>query len=503
MDSETLSEPLSQCGQSRTAVIYRWIYFIRNKVSIQGDYRTVSWLFLRVLALIYTAAFASMAVQILGLVGSNGILPIASHLSLLHETLGNQAYWLYPTLFWLDASDTALVATCVAGILSGLAVLFDILTRWALIACYVLYLSVVSAGQDFTSFQWDMFLLESGFLAIFLCSGSKIIVFLYRWLLFRFMFLGGLVKVASGDESWANLTALTYHYETQPLPSPLAWYAHHLPFWVHKMSVVGVFAIELVVPFFVFLPKTFRVVAAWSFILLQGSIIATGNYNFFNLLTIALCLFLVDDKSITGLLGPGIVRNIQASAPNPRRAATMAATVLVLVVFLSNATMAWMSNFRKPPSDMLYALMRATLSFGIANNYGPFAVMTTRRHEIVIQGSMNGREWFPYEFKYKPESLKKQPAWIIPHQPRLDWQMWFAALRPDQPPFWFYRLIKGLYEAQPSVISLFQNVPFSGQKPVYLRAELYRYRFSSSSQRGASGQFWTREYLGAYWPPRR
>lgn len=489
--------------QTLSTVCTRAARLISRKLPGTAQYQVVSWLFLRLLALIYIAAFASMAVQIGGLVGARGILPIAPKLDAIRDQIGIAGYWLYPTVFWLDASDPVLFGACVAGVLLGVIVLLDTLVRPALILAYILYLSITYAGQDFTTFQWDMFLLESGFLAIFLCSGSFIVIFLYRWLIFRFMFLGGVVKIASGDPTWRDLTALAYHYQTQPLPSPLAWYAHHLPMWFHQATVAGVLLIELVIPFCVFLPRRLRLFAAWSFILLQSGIILAGNYNFFNLLTIALCVFLFDDAALSGLFGASRVRRIRETAPQPGRLAEGLAALLAAIVLISNATLVWASHSPEPPPQPFNALMQATLIFGIANPYGPFAIMTTRRGEIEIEASMNGRDWYPYEFRYKPGRLDKPLVWLIPHQPRLDWQMWFAALRPGDPPYWFARLMKGLRDANPAVIALFQKVPFPGLKPRFVRAEFFEYRFTEPGQRKSTGQIWTRDYIGPYWPPDR
>ncbi len=248
-----------------------------------APYHIVSWLFLRLLAFIYFSAFASMAVQIEGLIGSNGILPIATRLAAIQGVVaGHEKFWLFPTLFWFDASDLALNVVCFTGMVAALLVLLNVFTRSALVLCFILYLSLVYGGQDFMTFQWDFFLLETGVLAIFLVSGSRIIVFLYHWLLARFMFMGGLVKLTSGDPTWANLSALSYHYETQPLPTPLAWYAHHLPDWFHGICVGGIFFIELIVPFLMFIPRRPRLFAASATIGLQSVIMLTGNYNFFN-----------------------------------------------------------------------------------------------------------------------------------------------------------------------------------------------------------------------------
>lgn len=241
----------------------------------------ICWLFLRGLALIYFSAFASMSVQIEGLVGENGILPLVSKLALIEQFYQQQKFWQLPTVFWLNASDLMLKSVCYAGMMASALVLFNIYTRASLIICYVLYLSIVEAGQGFTHFQWDVFLLEIGFLAILVTWGSGIIILLFRWLLARFMFMAGVVKLASGDPSWANLTALSFHYETQPIPTALAYYAHHLPAWFNKLCVGGLFVIELLLPVFVFLPRRFRFFACVAFVVLQSGIILTGNYTFF------------------------------------------------------------------------------------------------------------------------------------------------------------------------------------------------------------------------------
>ena len=233
--------------------IKQWILLLGNRWCIDTEqYSVIIWIFLRCLALIYFAAFISMVVQIEGLIGANGILPITAKLNAWEQYFPDNKYWLFPTLFWLDASDVSLRLSCYAGMAAAILVLLNFFTRISLIACFFLYLSIYTAGQVFTSFQWDSFLLETGFLALFLPWGSGIIIFLFRWLIARFMFMGGIVKLASHDPSWANLTALSFHYQTQPLPSPLAYYAYYLPEWFNQRCVAGVFFIELIVPFFVF-----------------------------------------------------------------------------------------------------------------------------------------------------------------------------------------------------------------------------------------------------------
>jgi len=452
----------------------------------------ISWLFLRGLALIYFSAFASMSVQIEGLIGENGILPIASKLVLIEQFYQQQKFWQMPTVFWLNASDLVLSYVCYAGMLASCLVLFNIFTRTALIICYLLYLSIVEAGQEFTHFQWDVFLLETGFLAILLTWGSGIIILLFRWLLARFMFMGGVVKLASGDPSWANLTALNFHYETQPIPTALAYYAHHLPVWFHKVCVGSVFFIELLVPFFVFLPRRFRLFACVAFVTLQSGIILTGNYTFFNLLTILLCLFLLQDKDIIKIIPDHLVSRIQKKNPVSSTSVNMCAGVWASIVMLVCLSQIWLYHFHRPTFEPLKMLLRTTSRFYLVNNYGPFAVMTTARNEIIVQGSNDALNWFDYQFKYKPGNLNHKLGWNIPHQPRLDWQMWFEALDSSRKSIWFDNFLIKLLQDSPQVVSLLGIAPFTDKPPRYIRAIVYRYAYTSQEQRNKSGLIWQR-----------
>ena len=460
----------------------------------------VSWLFLRGLALIYFSAFASMAIQIEGLVGSNGILPVTTRLELIEQLYPSQKLWQMPTVFWLDSSDYMLSFVCYAGMAVSCLLLLNIFTRIALLLCYVLYLSLVEAGQDFTHFQWDVFLLEVGVLALLLTWGSGIIVLLFRWLLARFMFMGGIVKIASGDPNWINLTVLEFHYQTQPLPTPLAYYASQLPLWFHKLCVSGVFFIELVVPFFVFLPRPFRVFACVAFILLQSTIILTGNYNFFNLLTILLCLFLLEDKDIASRLPNRLKPLVQQKKPKPDSIANTCAGLWASLVILVCVCQIWLYHVNIALPAPLKSLLRTTARFSLVNNYGPFAVMTTIRNEIIIQGSDDNLHWLDYSFKNKPGRLDRELTWVIPHQPRLDWQMWFAALKPAEKDSWFDSFVVKLLESSPQVLSLLDNNPFPNKPPVYIRALLYRYSYVPWQIHEKTGQIWQRQFLGIYWP---
>jgi predicted DCC family thiol-disulfide oxidoreductase YuxK len=461
-------------------------------------YALVSWVFLRLFGAIYVAAFVSLGVQVLGLIGHNGILPVSDYLAAVHQSLGNSAYRLLPSLFWANSSDTVLVAGTVVGAVLGLLVVLDRCTRPALIALFALYLSYVYAGQEFMSFQWDSLLLEAGFLAIFLTGGSRIVVWLYRWFVFRYLFLAGVVKLLSGDRTWRDLTALEYHFWTQPLPTPLAWYAAQLPPWLLKGGTAATLAIELGSVFLIFLPRRLRAVAAFCVLLLQSLILLTGNYNFFNLLTMLLCISLFDDAALRRLI-PRWLELRMHRALLPGRTATVIAVVLALIVVPVGVNRIWQTLTRKD-LPVLGALTQVVSPLNIVNPYGLFAVMTIARPEIVIEGSADGQIWREYVFRFKPGPLLRPARWNIPHQPRLDWQMWFAALGSIRENPWVVGLMWRLLEGSPPVLALLDSNPFVGAPPKYVRARLYDYGLADRGTHALTGQWWVRRLEGPYFP---
>jgi hypothetical protein len=461
-------------------------------------YTLVSWIFLRVFGAIYMAAFASLGVQVLGLIGHDGILPVGEYFAAAHRAIGNSAYHYLPSLFWMNSSDTALVAGSGVGVLLGLLVIVDRWTRPALIGLFALYLSYVHAGQEFMSFQWDTLLLEVGFLSIFLTGGSRIVVWLFRWLVFRFMFMAGIVKLLSGDPTWHALTALEYHFWSQPLPTPLAWYAAQLPARLLVAGTAAALAVELGVVFLIFSPRRLRAVAAYCVLLLQSMILLTGNYNFFNLLTMLLCLFLFDDAALRVVAGR-FESLAQRRTPVPGRGATLVATLLAMLVVPIGSNQIWRA-FTHAELPVIGSVTRALSPWFIVNPYGLFAVMTTTRPEIVIEGSADGDTWREYVFRYKPGPLTRPALWNIPHQPRLDWQMWFAALGSPRDDPWFVMLMWRLLQGSPPVLALLQDSPFTEAPPKYVRARLYDYRFADGPTHRATGQWWTRRLEGMYFP---
>ena len=466
------------------------------------------WLFLRALGCIYLIAFLSLWVQIHGLVGSNGILPAEQYLEAVRQQIGTEGYYLLPTLFWLNPSDACLHFLCAGGVVLSLVLIAGFFPTFTLTGLWMLYLSLVTVGQVFFSFQWDVLLLETGLLAIFFAplrirdtftrvsQPSGAFLWLLRWLLFRLMFASGFVKLAS-DEVWQNLTALNFHYETQPLPTWIGWYAHQLPEWLHEISVIGMFAVELVIPFLIFAPRRLRTVGCIGLLGLQLLILLTGNYCFFNLLTIALCFLLIDDVTWKGLLSKRFMPSFQSVERSPHRYRRVCIAVVATLLFVLSGIRFGGQLFR----DVRFPDVAWIRPFRSVNTYGLFADMTESRPEIIVEGSNDRITWETYDFRWKPSKLTSAPKWVAPHQPRLDWQMWFAALQGSyRNTPWFPHFIGALLQGKPEVLQLLAENPFPDTPPRYIRATLYDYHFTDIATKRSEGTWWYREQKGLYCP---
>ena len=449
------------------------------------QYDRLTWIFQRTLAAIFLIAFVSFGVQAMGLIGSRGVLPASQFLARAEDVLGSQASFAVPSLLWWNSSDAAIHGVWIAGSVCSVLALLGWCTRAAFAGAWVLYLSLVSASQDFLSFQWDILLLETAFLTVF-AGYSRLIVWLYRWLLFRLMFLSGAVKLLSGDPTWRGFEAMSVHFQTQPIPTPLAWYANQIPPSFQQFSTGAVFFVELLIPLLILGPRRARLFAAPWLIGLQALILLTGNYAFFNWLTLALCLFLFDDQLVERLTPSSV-----AYARRPRVAWAVATLIVVVSASMFSQTILGR------PLPFTGGLVSATAPFGIASSYGLFATMTTLRPELVLEGSNDGANWREYEFRYKPGRLDRPPPWVAPHQPRLDWQMWFAAFSSYRENIWLVNLMARILQGSPEAVALLGSNPFRDAPPKFVRAQLYDYRFTTWGSR----DWWTRRYLGPYVPP--
>jgi len=453
-------------------------------------------------------------VQIDGLFGSHGIAPAARLLASAREWRGDACWLERPTLLWLGAGDAALHALCAGGVALSIAVLLGVAPRLALAGLFALYLSLVSAGGIFLAYQWDTLLLETGFVALLVAPGGlrpfqrgsapphPLAIWLPRCLLAKVMFLSGAVKLLSGDPSWRDLTALSYHFETQPIPAWSSWLAHQLPGAWLRAATLASLASELVLPVCIFAGRRGRLVACAGLAGLQVLIATTGNYGFFNALALVLCLTLLDDRALARLLPARLRPGVPAAPavalahgpwPRIRRAAFALAAGALLGLSLLMAL--GRLGLAVPRPRGLQALQQRIAPFFVANFYGLFAVMTTERPEVEILGS-DGSTWRPYVFRYKPGPLARAPRFAPLHLPRLDWQMWFAALDRCEASPWLAGLFVRLLQGEPAVLGLLAGNPFPGRPPRFVRADLWRYRFAATGE----PDWWRREPLGTFCP---
>ena len=460
------------------------------------------WVFSKALGAVFFCAFASLLTQVRGLIGEHGVAPARLLLDVAWQQLGVSALWNLPTLCWLGASDGMLLGICVTGAAVSLALILGIAPGGCSLVLWGLYLSLVSVSSPFLDFQWDGLLLETALLAALALPWRlrpdweapaplpRFGRLLLWWLLFRLMFESGAVKLASGDETWRSLTALDFHFATQPLPLWTAWFAHQAPAWMLRGAGIILFAFELVVPWLIFAPRSWRHAGAWALISLQLVILATGNYAFFNLLTIALCVLLFDDaawpRRWRERLLSGVVWKTHPDPKRTRILAFAAGAVALLSLQPLLQTVGLPVRWPNPVAPLR--------SF---NGYGLFAVMTKERPEIIVEGSNDGVVWQEYGFKWKPGDVRERPRLAAPHQPRLDWQMWFAALGGRQRNPWMGAFLSRLLEGRPEVLGLLKTNPFPNHPPRYVRALQYDYRFTRF---GEGGAWWHREVKGIYYP---
>lgn len=494
-------------------------------------YALSHWLYFRCLGLIFVCAFLSFCPQIVGLIGTKGIVPLQNSLAWVSMNSGSQAAFQYPTVFWLNQTDQFLRLVPIIGIACGVFMICGFCTQVALLGAGVLYLSLVTVGDDFTGFQSDGMLVEVAFLSLFVVSwrqvfaaplrvGSQKLVerfgmerqtgalikpqWLLWFLLFRIMFGAGMVKILSGDPTWRNLTALSYHYETQPLPTPLAWFAFHMPMWCHQLSVVATIAIEVLVPFLIFFPGKWRAAAAAATILLQSTIILTGNYTFLNWLLIVLSVPLLNDSLIRRVLPRQLSDLIEARLAKPvstdskwygfvrAQNVIVGALVCVMLVLGAGRLMTMLGGVSRVPEPVLQCLV-AVQNFHLVGAYGMFGVMTTKRPEVIIEGSDDGVNWVEYDFKYKPGDLDRAPCFVAPHLPRLDWRLWFAAMEPADQTLWFEPFMRRLLRDDHEVLALLRRNPFPDRAPKYVQAWVYDYHFTDFDELVKTGRWWRRD----------
>lgn len=461
------------------------------------QYIIASKLFIRMLGAIYFFAFSAFIPQIRGLVGKEGILPVERFLQLVELKYGKKSYYLLPSIFWLYASDAFLVSVVFAGTLVSIFLMLGIWPPLMIFLLYVLYISIVSIGQDFLSFGWEVFLLEITANAFFLSWTDVPNPFVWislNVLIFRFHFQAGAVKLQSGDASWKNLTAMAYHYQTQPIPNTQAFFFHKLPLWFHKFSCLLMFFSEFFIPLLIFGTQEMRLCAFVFLAGFQGMVWFSGNFSYLNHLTVVLCLMLISDQYLHLIFGISSPPPIETSLTLDIFLSIIGCFLLTVQLIRFYHHFFWNSLFDK--------ILSFVSPFHIGNRYGIFAVMTTKRYEVVIEGSEDGQSWKEYAFWYKPSELDRRPRRISPFQPRLDWQVWFLPFSYYYGEPWFSNFLFRILQGSPHVLKLVRVNPFSKNPPKYIRALLYDYTFTDFNTWKKTGRWWDRVYVGQYSPTR-
>jgi hypothetical protein len=477
----------------------------------QPGYWLTRFVILRLLGVIYAVAFLVAFNQLVPLIGANGLLPVGPYLKAVSETFGSatSGFVRLPSLFWFWHSDAALITVSAIGLVLSVIVIAGYANAIMMGVLWFLYMSIVHVGQDWYGYGWEIQLLETGFLAIFLCPLLDMrpfprrappfpIIVLFRWLTFRIMLGSGLIKYR-GDEVWRKGTALYYYFETQPIPGPLTRWFHFLPRPALKIGVWFNWMAELIAPWFVFWPKIARHIAGVVIISFQIFIILSGNLSFLNWLTILPALACFDDSFWAKILPGILVRKAETAAQNAEISTPMITTAWTVTVIIALFSI-------QPAINLLSTNQVMNGSFDpldLVNTYGAFGSVGQERFNVVFEGTTddttnNKANWKPYIYKGLPVLLNQCPPQIAPYQLHFDWQMWFASMSTaDQYP-WTYNLVWKLLHNDPGAVSLFAANPFPNKPPKYIRAVLYRYHFAPGGN--PQGLWWTREELGEWIP---
>jgi hypothetical protein len=460
----------------------------------------VARLFHRLLAVIFLDAWLSLAVQVHVLMGSRGLMPIAPFLERARHLL---SFADFPTLFWLGVTDTTLTLGVVAGVALSLVGLFGRWPRAVAAAQVALYLSFATAARTFLSFQWDNLILECSFFAILLPRDrrSPWVHTLFRLILLKLYWESGIAKWQSHLHDWQDGSAMTYYYETAPLPTALAWVMHHAPVWWHHVESWATLAFELGVPFGIFVGfRRVRLGCAAILTVFQIINAATANYGFFCYLAAALHVFLLDDTDVARVIAWLRARlrlrlRVPASIPEaPNRRPYRWAVRIILTVFVLVSGLDALISF--VDSDRVFAVVlparRVWAPFRVINTYHLFAHITRARIEVELQTTDDGSSWDTHDLRHKPGDPARRPDWVAPHQPRVDFQLWFYGLsyRAGTPEY-VATLLERMCRDPSAVQSLFR-APLPPH-PKAARIIYWQYHFTTAAEHRTTGAWWKRE----------
>jgi hypothetical protein len=448
----------------------------------------VARLFHRLLALVFLDAWLSLGAQVKVLYGEHGLLPIGEFLELARGQ--SIPFHDIPSLFWINASDRMLVAVVITGIAFSVIALFA-----APRVCHglntLLYLSFAAVGRSFLMFQWDNLLLECGAFAMFLPRDRRApwVHTLYRLILFKLYFESGIAKWQSHLHDWQDGSAMTYYYETAPLPTFLAWYAHHLPVWWHHLESWLTLGFELVLPFGIFGPRKVRLGTFAVLTFFQVVNAATANYGFFCYLATCLHVFLLDDSDLPWKQRAAIVLE------GRRRDLERAMAILVLTLFCTVSALDGLMELGPIAwAPSLARLHDAWEPLRLINTYHLFGHITRERIEPQLELSTDGTHFEERDFKWKPGRVDRAARFVAPHQPRVDFQLWFYGLSYERgSPTYVVNLLDRACNDPAAIQPLFaEELP---AHPAAVRLSFWRYHFTTPSEKAQTGAFFRREKI--------
>ena len=461
------------------------------------DYQIARLVIERGLGIIYLIAFIVAAEQFPALCGERGLTPATR---ILREVPFRRA----PSLFHWGYSDRRLRIVAVIGAVLAVLIVLGLpqqaplpITMLTWFALWVLYQSIVNVGGTFYAFGWESLLLEAGFLAIFLGNAAVeppwLVILAFRWLAFRVEFGAGLIKLR-GDRCWRELRCMEWHHETQPLPNPLSWFFHRLPRTFHRLEVVGNFGAQLVLPFGLLLPQPFASIAAILMIGSQLYLVVSGNYAWLNWLTILAIVAALSDPVLTAVV-PALGGLTAVAFPETPSWFMVAVIVLAAVVVVLSW---WPVRNMASPGQAMNASFN---SVHLVNTYGAFGTVGRERIEVIVEGTDadhpdHEAEWREYAFRAKPGDVRRMPPQVVPYHLRLDWMIWFVPLSPAYGADWFVPFLARLLEGDRAILRLMGPNPFPDAPPRFVRARLFRYRFTTLAERRETGAWWERTFVG-------
>lgn len=491
-----------------------WSRFLARLERAGDDYRLTRFVLLRFTGLVWLVAFLSAAQQFIPLVGHDGLLPADLFVQRVVEHFGSPwaAFLEMPSIFWFGCGDGMILAVTWAGVALSALVMLGLANALMMLVLWFLYLCLLPIGQEWLQYGWDIQILETGFLGVLLCplldprpfprrAPPILVIWLHRWLIWRIMLGAGLIKLR-GDECWRDLTALYFHYETQPVPNPLSRWLHFAPKWFHQAGVLTNHGVELVAPWFAFYGRPARHAAGLLMAGFMVVLILTGNLSFLNWLTLIPALACLDDSFWRRVLPRRITVLAEASAveklPCSRLHLVLSAVFLGIVAWLSIA----------PVKNLFFTDQQAMNgSFDklhLVNTYGAFGSMDRERFELVFEGTSDSvpemlSEWREYEFKAKPTDPMRRPVIITPYHYRLDWAAWFPWSKVPGRNSWVPHFLWKLLHNDPGTLSLLAHNPFPEAPPRWVRVSVYRYRFAPPGN--SDGAWWVRERVATHIKP--